>query len=200
MEIKNTLLKLSILLIPLSIPAIRITRSYFTDTAVIAGNLISTGKWEKEIDIELKKPLDDHTYFLDNEIQILWKLPKKHPHSDFTFKLFLLDEEGEKIEELDLDGMDCGPPDNSDVHEKWCKWKPKESGNYKIRVEASSENGDRGSDENLKSFTIEKNPSKNKGNTNKNKSEESTEENISILQDIKNETKETTKSTNSNND
>lgn len=140
-----------------------LTKSYFSDTEVISGNIFSTGTWEnegKEFTIELKKPLDSHTYYLGQEIQILWKVKNAHPHSDLTFKLYLLDENKELIEKLDMDNMECGPPSNSDNFEKWCVWTPTQVGNFIVKVESFDDDDLIGYDENEEFFTVEEKPGK----------------------------------------
>ena len=155
---------ISTLTIPIFAFFVPKTNSYFSDTMVLKDNIISTGFWEEEPEeliVELKLPLDEHKYFLGQTIQILWKVHNAHPHSEFDFNLFLLDEEGNLIQELDLDELECGPPEKAPVYEKWCKWTPTEIGTYKIKVEAKNSGGEIGSDENEKSFLIEEKPKKN---------------------------------------
>lgn len=133
-----------------------VAKSYFSDTLVITGNIFSTGHWddlEKEIDIELKKPLDGHKYFLGQEIQILWKVHKAHPHSEFDFELYLLDDNEEESELL-LENLDCGPTATAPVYEKWCKWVPDKTGDFKIRVEVKDQEGNYGQDENEEFFQV----------------------------------------------
>lgn len=137
------------------------TGAYFTDTAVLEGNLMSIGYWENP-EIELKKPLDGHTYFLGQEIQILWRVLNAHPHSNFTFRIFLVDESGDE-EELNLEDLECGPFANAPLYERWCKWMPKEIGRFKIRIETESkETGKVGEDKNESYFIVGEKPGKNR--------------------------------------
>lgn len=152
----NKLLIIGIILLASTFSVLSMTKSYLTDTNVITGNIISIGQWE-ELDIELKTPKDEKNYFLGQEIQILWKVHDAHPHSDFEFKLFLIDKEEEETE-LELEDLECSPSAEAPVYERWCKWEPEKTGEFKIRIEVEDENGIKAEDSNENFFTVKEKP------------------------------------------